>query len=110
MDPAFDASFLLQLFLCVIEAREAFFHPEPWEFPLDDVGKPDESPHIPEPDGAEGFLCLQDFQACLLQGSFPAGQVLPRERDGGKLRQKQLHQFPVVFRADLLGDKDAAGP
>ena len=99
----------LQKRLSVQKLFPAGFHRKAREFPGDDPGKPDQRACIPEADRLKGFLCFQNAKAKELQ-LFPGNiQILLRK---GKRRcriQKKLHQIPVVLRAYLLRQENAAG-
>lgn len=75
---------------------------------MDNPGKPNQCANIPEPNGPECFLLLDDSQSSLYQFFLCYGQILFREGERRDGVQQKIDKLPVIFRAHLFGDENTA--
>ena len=108
MDPAVDGATLFQNFPGIHQPFQMGVHREVRELPLYDPGEPHQGAHIQELDRTETFFPSQNGKTGLFELLRCHLQVLFRERNR-RLPAEERHQFPVILRSHLLGDKQAAG-
>lgn len=103
MDASFNHTILIKSFLRLVQLFKASFNGKTNELPFNYPCKPNKSSYVKESDRLIGFPTLQHFKFVFEKFFLSHINVLLGIGYFCDMGKKKLHQFPIVFRAYLLG-------